>query len=713
MSEQFWIGGFFVDLPRNQITHNNKTQTLAPKALAVLTHLARHQGQVVSQDALLDEVWANTVVSPNTLQRSIAQLRKAFGDDGKEQNIIKTHAKQGYSLECDVRWQLTEQGAVVHIRGAQPQSDAETPHPESSLPHNNAQTSLFASPLKMVTVGVFAALFAFIAIMAVMNGDTEGLTVKEIRTITATDNKEHSGAYSPDGQYILFHRYSDVQCTNNIWAKNVDTLEEIQLTSRLEAYGGHSISPDGKTFAFVKEQDCTAPVTQKKCYFLMTLDFQKALDAPQTPTQQLECKHSRIRRPLWLSNTDVALLKQTGGQWRLIRYAMPEQQMEVLFTVSGGNIISYDYSAKQKLFGITAVHEDGEYYLDRVSLDGQLISSHRIQYPDSIAKQRYISPRFTNVNDDMIFSTGYQLYWLASDGSVSSVSLPLSTPVGSPVFHPEALRMLVISGHYDSDLAAFELASFDSKRQQLNGQVLHRSNVGEYYGMYQPNGEAFAFTSSRSGGSQLWLSQNGRTVPLTAFPKDSYIDGIVWAKDGQRLLVNATKTLYEVTIEGKVTAIETSLPISQLLEWDSEHEIAYVNVSENGVVKFAQLDLATGEFDVNTDVAVKFARLSTSGELLFQDKLDRIWRPGALENELIEPLVDQGSDRGFVVAGETLYGVNDDFELWSYALETDEMRLLGELSPRTDFITYADEKSVITSFRVSAKKEVAEVIFEP
>ena len=131
--------------------------------------------------------------------------------------------------------------------------------------------------------------------MAVLNSNTEGLTVKEIRTITATDNKEHSGAYSPDGQYILFHRYSDVQCTNNIWAKNVDTLEEIQLTSRLEAYGGHSISPDGKTLAFVKEQDCTAPITQKKCYFLMTLDFQKALDAPQTPTQQLECKHSRIR----------------------------------------------------------------------------------------------------------------------------------------------------------------------------------------------------------------------------------------------------------------------------------------------------------------------------------------------------------------------------------------------------------------------------------
>ncbi len=94
MAEQYWIGGFFIDLPRNQITHNGQTITLAPKALAVLTCLAEQQGQVVSQDTLLEKVWPNSVVSPNTLQRSIAQLRKALGDDGKGQQYIKTHAKK-------------------------------------------------------------------------------------------------------------------------------------------------------------------------------------------------------------------------------------------------------------------------------------------------------------------------------------------------------------------------------------------------------------------------------------------------------------------------------------------------------------------------------------------------------------------------------------------------------------------------------------------
>ena len=104
MAEQYWIGGFFIDLSRNQITQNMQSQVVAPKALAVLTYLAENQGKVVSHDALLEKVWQDTVVSTNTLQRSIAQLRKALGDDGKVQVYIKTHAKQGYSLECNVQW---------------------------------------------------------------------------------------------------------------------------------------------------------------------------------------------------------------------------------------------------------------------------------------------------------------------------------------------------------------------------------------------------------------------------------------------------------------------------------------------------------------------------------------------------------------------------------------------------------------------------------
>lgn len=80
LTKAYWVGKFLVDLSRNQISHNQDVQTLPPKALQVLTYLAQNSGRVVSHDELLNQVWANTVVTPNTLQRSIAQLRKAFGE---------------------------------------------------------------------------------------------------------------------------------------------------------------------------------------------------------------------------------------------------------------------------------------------------------------------------------------------------------------------------------------------------------------------------------------------------------------------------------------------------------------------------------------------------------------------------------------------------------------------------------------------------------
>ena len=43
----------------------------------MLTYLAEHQGRVISYDELLDAVWQDAIVTPNTLQR-IAQLKKCL-----------------------------------------------------------------------------------------------------------------------------------------------------------------------------------------------------------------------------------------------------------------------------------------------------------------------------------------------------------------------------------------------------------------------------------------------------------------------------------------------------------------------------------------------------------------------------------------------------------------------------------------------------------
>ena len=301
MEEQYWVGEFFVDLTRNQITQNKQPQTLAPKALAVLTCLAENQGKVVSQEALLTKVWPNTVVSNNTLQRCIAQLRKALGDDGKVQVYIKTHAKKGYSLECNVQWQNTDNtdssNNLAHeiIKTSSDDNGKTTDTCKTKEADNNCQklNEQMAEPIssnsivswqekyKPALIILAILVVVFLAATLLSKSPQSKLSVTKIRAVTATDGKELASIYSPDGKYNIFHRFSKDNCVSNIWAKNLETQQEHQLTKNLDSYGKHSFSKDGKQLVFIRKLNCEQAITQKKCYQLMSLDFNEALKATE------------------------------------------------------------------------------------------------------------------------------------------------------------------------------------------------------------------------------------------------------------------------------------------------------------------------------------------------------------------------------------------------------------------------------------------------
>ena len=67
---------------------------LRPKSFDVLLYFVRNRGRLVTKDELFDNVWANVVVTENSLVQCIKEVRQALGDDG--QTMIETVAKRGY-----------------------------------------------------------------------------------------------------------------------------------------------------------------------------------------------------------------------------------------------------------------------------------------------------------------------------------------------------------------------------------------------------------------------------------------------------------------------------------------------------------------------------------------------------------------------------------------------------------------------------------------
>jgi len=91
---------------------------LTPKAFAVLTHLVEHAGRLVSQDELLEAVWPNTVVEPQSVKKHILDVRTALGDRPKNSLFIETIPKRGYRFIAPVS-ESTPSRPVVSGRPAQ------------------------------------------------------------------------------------------------------------------------------------------------------------------------------------------------------------------------------------------------------------------------------------------------------------------------------------------------------------------------------------------------------------------------------------------------------------------------------------------------------------------------------------------------------------------------------------------------------------------
>jgi len=727
---QYWVGDFFVDLSRNQVTQKEQSQTIAPKALAVLTYLAENQGRVVSYDELLSTVWPDTVVTPNTLQRSIAQLRKVLGQDNQLQSYIKTHAKQGYSLECDVKWhdkpasvlpKSIQETVVVDPIVTESNSDTATPN----KPDKSDSPRLSKSTLRLISLVLGIIFLVIISNQYLAPKKISPLSFNKIHSLTATDDKEYAAVYSPDGQYVVFHRYIKKLCINNLWAKNIRTQQETQLTKNLGSYGSHSFSNDGKKLIFIATEDCDKPITQKNCYNLMSLDFEKALVNPQLSTLMVECKDSELRDPIWIDQDNIAVMQKSSSRWKLTNYSIKENKSTSLFELKEGSVIGFDYSSTEKLIAVTSVHDDGQYYIEMLKPDGEILSSYPIEFPEGFTKFRFVRANFDPLNKQLIFSSARHLFTLSYEGKVSRVNLSLDFKVEDPNFHPEGRRLLLIKKTYDSDIASIPLHQLapDNSSQintlpqqghtQSNKNAIYptvaRSRVGEEHAIFQPNGDLIAFISERTGEDQLWTTNGSDSQLISTFPSNTLVRGIDWAADGKSILVNANGTLTQVFLDKRQQSSSFEPPVQRLFQWDSEKNTALLTTNITGVSKFVELNLTNVEYEVLTHKKVRWAQNSEDGRLIYTDYQNRFWQPGPAEDKLIESLEGQGSSKRFVIKDNIIYGINEENRLWLYDLNKDTFQILRELPENVDYLTDINQTHSLLELRITAKKEVIEL----
>jgi len=101
------------------LTRGGQHVGIEPKAHAVLGVLLEHAGEAIAREALLDRVWGHRHVTPAVLNRIIAQLRRALGDEAGHPHYIQAVHGMGYRFIGDVARSSIEDEAEIGKRTAE------------------------------------------------------------------------------------------------------------------------------------------------------------------------------------------------------------------------------------------------------------------------------------------------------------------------------------------------------------------------------------------------------------------------------------------------------------------------------------------------------------------------------------------------------------------------------------------------------------------
>jgi TolB-like protein len=94
---------FALDQERHELRGSGAVIPVEPQVFDLLIFLIENRERVVSKNELIASVWGGRAVSDSTVDSRVNAARKALGDSGKEQRLIRTVARKGFRFVGEPR----------------------------------------------------------------------------------------------------------------------------------------------------------------------------------------------------------------------------------------------------------------------------------------------------------------------------------------------------------------------------------------------------------------------------------------------------------------------------------------------------------------------------------------------------------------------------------------------------------------------------------
>ena len=255
------FGPYVVDVAKSVLLRDGEIVPIGLKAFEVLLALIQHQGEVLTKDELLKEVWPDTVVEENNLARTISALRKALDDHLDAPQYIATISGRGYRFVAGVREiakggeafgeqvpgrfnkQLTSGESDAHIVPTVPATrDGRL---SSQLRHYK---QALGAVLLLLVVGVIIAL-----VVAKLRPRPQAPLQRKLWQLTFDPGLESEPTWSPDGRLIAYS--SDRSGNFDLWVQPVGEGNPVRITTSPAHDWQPDWAPEGNQLVFRSERD--------------------------------------------------------------------------------------------------------------------------------------------------------------------------------------------------------------------------------------------------------------------------------------------------------------------------------------------------------------------------------------------------------------------------------------------------------------------------
>jgi Tol biopolymer transport system component/DNA-binding winged helix-turn-helix (wHTH) protein len=563
------FGPYEVDLVTGEVWRNGTTVRLEGQPFQILKLLLERPGELITREELRSALWdSDTFVDfEHGVNTAVRKLRQVLRDGAEKPRYIQTIHRRGYRFIGELSRPADAQSSAAPVSALSA--------PNELRPTENPR--LWPKVAAWTALGVVLILAALIIFQRTRVH--QELPAVRIVPFTTYPGYEFCPAFSPDGSRIAFAWNGD----SALGYKDFDLYVKVKRSENLLRLTNHpsvglcaTWSPDGTEIAFIRFPDSPDGSA--------SLRLMPALGGSDKELLSMTYGAGVSMPPVW----------SPDGKWIVIGASLHEKDPHSLYFVSveSGDVkeiphaagcpnehwAAFSHSGNQWSF-ICQITENEEYGIYRGQLSDGFPSGTATLVTRFPSKGRPGGLAWTADDERLLLSrkppeAGYELDEVAVTGG-SLHKLPFG----------QGAEQIAISAHGD-ELAfvarAYHLGIW--RKDLLNPRVsavnLLRSSQRQDDAQYSPDKKHIAFTSSRDGVAEIWMSDADGTNLAKLSDANSPDDGWPrWSSDSQKIVFSSNHSghweLYVVDIAERLPhKLACSIQAGLVASWS--HDGAWI-----------------------------------------------------------------------------------------------------------------------------------------